>query len=71
MTRLAALLFAAFITLHTPSGREVFVNADEIMMIRDGIGCPAMPNTEVTVHDHTICVNETPAQVKQLVEGAK
>lgn len=72
MTRLAGFLFAAFITLHTPSGREVFVNADEVMLIQlsdvwSAVNC----HSEVTVHDKVICVREYPFEVKRFVEGAK
>lgn len=65
-------LLGILITLHTPSGREVFVNADEVMMIGASGGwnvggCA----TEVLVHDKMICVVEPPFIVKKLVEGAK
>lgn len=70
--RLLALIFAAFITLHTLSGREVYVNADEVMLIQSNAmwnvgGCLS----EIMVHDKAICVVEAPTTVKKLVEGAK
>jgi hypothetical protein len=71
MIRLITLILGALITLHTPSGREVYANGDEIMFIRpDGyglysVGCGAL----VTVHDKEVCVRESPAEVKSKVEG--
>lgn len=69
-----AIILGALITLHSPSGRELFVNGDEIMVIRGDTsawdwqrGCHA----EVTVHDKVLCVKEHPNEVKALVEGTK
>jgi hypothetical protein len=71
--RVAAILLGVLITLHTPTGQEVYVNADEIMIIRSpipyftarGVGA------EVVAHDREISVRETPAEVKRLVEDSK
>lgn len=74
MTRFIAFLFGALITLHSPSGRELFVNGDEIMVIRDETtvafwspGCRA----SVIIHDRELCVRETPTEVKAKVEASK
>lgn len=62
----------ALITLHTPLGREIYVNGGEVMLITPPTatavrGCGA----EVMVHDRVVCVWETPREVKNLVEAEK
>jgi len=69
--RRLALIFSALITLHAPSGKEIFVNPDEIMIVREG-GPPFDARhckTEVVVHDREVCVRETPDTVKRLRDG--
>lgn len=62
--RFFGFLLSAFITLHTPSGLPIFVNAVEIMIIRSSLGCSSV-GAEVIVHDRAQCVQETPQQVKE------
>jgi len=63
-------LLAALITLHQPTG-SVYVNPDEIMIIQPALSfnCSAQFKSAVTVHDRTLCVLETPAEVKRLRDG--
>lgn len=70
---LATILFGVLITLHTPSGNEMFVNADEIMVIRSPIPYFAAKGVgaEVIAHDREISVRETPGEVKRLIEESK
>ena len=68
--RWPSALLAALITLHQPSG-VIYVNPDEIMVIQPGLSfnCSAQFKSAVTVHDRTLCVLETPAEVKRLRDG--
>lgn len=68
--RLSAYAIAALLTLHQP-GNEVYVNGDEIMIVTPPTKGAAAPwaKTEVVVHDRSIFVLETPAEVKRLRDG--
>ena len=68
--RWSPALLAALITLHQPVG-PIYVNPDEIMVIQPAISfnCSAQFKSAVTVHDRTLCVLETPAEVKRLRDG--
>ena len=60
-------MLAALITLHQLVG-EVFVNPDEIMLVKpaDPLLVPRVFKSSVLVHDTWIHVLETPAEVKAL-----
>jgi len=63
-------LLAALITLHQPSG-AIYVSPEEINLIQPAANffCAKVFKSAVTIHDKTICVIETPAEVKRLREG--
>ena len=63
-------LLAALITLHQPGG-AIFVNPDEIMLVK-APGPDLVPRkfkASVLVHDTWVHVLETPAEVKRLRDG--
>lgn len=68
--RWAPALLGTLITLHQPSG-EIYVNGEEIMLIQPASSyfCRSVFKSAVRVHDNTICVLETPAEVKRLRDG--
>lgn len=68
--RWAPALLGALITLHQPSG-EIYVNGEEIMLVAPPRHAASWAKAEVTVHDKTIYVLETPAEVKRLRDGAE
>lgn len=67
MRQLLGWLLAALITLHDPLGREIYINAEEIMIITypDNESKPGV-HAKIMIHDSWQYVQETPQQVKDM-----
>jgi hypothetical protein len=60
----------ALAILHNLSGAEIFVNADEVMLVAPApVECGAGAKSYVIVHDKPLCVRETPREAVQIIEG--
>ena len=62
------LLLWGFVILHSPTGKRIFINPNEVMSIGDPIGGGKGARAEVVVHDRMYYVRETPEEVVKLVE---
>jgi hypothetical protein len=72
MKKFAAVLFSAwFVTLHTPGGEPIFINAEQI----DYIGppargeAPAKSCSRLMVYGVWVWVRECPADVKRAIDN--